>query len=157
MALALLAVPTFVWLPREFDIIGDNLETVEKSQIQSEGHINELLLGNERISQELLGLVKAIAQADAEPVGPTGKNELVSDQYMAVMYPKKQDFLELLPVDIGEVLIEGGSLGRFLMSDFQGKKWIFILAEDFNALTSTVQEEIINSFDRQDVNFEVLQ
>lgn len=149
VAIGILAVPTFVWLPREFDSVNTRLASVESLQ---QAALDSTLA----VLDKLNAMEIAIARMDAEPVLNTyflSMNGRI--QLSPVAPPQFRAFTEALPADTLRALIASDNTEIFLYSNFASQNWVFISGSDFSSLDFEVQQSIFESFGRRDVNFNI--
>lgn len=154
VAIGLVAIPTYVWLPREFDDIRDQTELAVSEAAQArEASIQSRDIGAE-VSDKIDTLIIAIASMDAEPVSSTsialsangltfrGGSGAVSSQ-----------FAQLLPQDILVEIVDDGKISKFRYSSFNGQDWVFIDRASFSEFSFERQQAIETSFQRSNVSF----
>lgn len=157
VAIGLIAVPTYVWLPREFDQIHQQIGEVRAfSKSSSDMAAETIALSTETIESQRL-LTQEIASWRAQPIGSLDiflaqAGHIVPSGPMYgwgsaggiadLPYMSADTFLGMLPADVGESLSERSLVGKFAYTEFAGAKWIFVGGSDYNSLTTEMQEAI---------------
>ena len=115
VAIALVAIPTFIWLPREFDEIKELAmaasSAANESRIASQESKNASIEALERIE----GLIISIARMDAEPISSFfagGALQLSSSQGQSIFLGG------LIPKDVNALISGPEKMSDFLYSDF---------------------------------------
>jgi hypothetical protein len=157
VAIGLVAIPTYVWLPREFDEIAGKLDSLGVQVASIEATSLQTSKAALDTVRALDNLVAAIALANARPVGGEADSVVANDPLLvALAYPQRDQFLGLLPVDVGQTLVADGKLAAFRYSRFNDTDWVYSTSSDFNGLSSDLQTKIIEAFERQNVIFRLL-
>lgn len=149
VAISLIAIPTFIWLPREFDSISTRLDLAIDASAEARDRSGQVL-------EKLISMEIAIARMDAQRVLPQYFATLESTIRVTALAPDiARNFLQLLPADVLSSLHASDQIGLFLYSNFASQDWIFIERADFSSLESEVQRAIFESFERQNVIFTI--
>lgn len=157
VAIGLVAIPTYVWLPREFDEITGKLDALAAQMTVLEATSSLTSEASMDTVRSLAELISAIALANARPIGGERDDTFGNDpRLVALAYPHRDHFLSLLPVDIGQALVADGKLAAFRYSRFNNTDWVYSDTIDFNGLSSDLQSRIIQVFERQNVEFRLL-
>ncbi|TVP74434.1 MAG: hypothetical protein EA339_00300 [Rhodobacteraceae bacterium] len=147
VAIALVAIPTYVWLPREFDRLNNGIITATEASVEAKENTTKLL-------DEISEMKFSIARMDAKPI-----NELfllvvgdgVTANSIAPAYIA--NFIELLPNDLVLHLYDNNKLSDFHYSNFGQKDWVFVPRRSFSGISAQQQQQLIESFERGDVEF----
>ena len=154
VAIGLVAIPTYVWLPREFDEIRQVSELAAGEATLAKSASLESRDKSTEVLSKIDGLVVAIASMDAEPVN---SNAIVMTSNGLVVRGGNSgidiQFTQLLPQDVLREIVEAGKLSRFRYTSFNGDEWVFIDRASFNEFTFERQRELETSFERSDVSF----
>jgi hypothetical protein len=157
VAIALIAIPTFVWLPREFDEIQAGTKRAEENSLIAAESGMVAAENSLAISERLESLVVAIARANAIPALKRDIPAEISGSYAfsAGAYVEP-GFARLLPIDILGELVRSESIRAFYFSNFDGQDWVFVERSNYNTIPSELQQGIESSFELYDVqlNFE---
>jgi hypothetical protein len=149
VAISLVAIPTFVFLPREFDALRTLSEaSFEASEAAKNASIETRDSAVETVSK-LDSLVIAIAQADAKPI----VDDMFGNSNLMSSADAPNFFATHLPSDVVEVIVASGELSKFRYSDFNGQEWVFIETSSFNQFSSEYQKLIEDGFSRSSVFF----
>ncbi|WP_296641675.1 hypothetical protein [Roseinatronobacter sp.] len=148
VAVGLVAIPTFVWLPREFDAINTKLDASVMNSAEASQN-------SAAVVAALEAMRLSIARSDAEPVNPvflTIVDGGLSVHDVAPDYIEK--FVRLFPESLVMSLYQGNKLVNFSYSDFGEQEWVFIERANFLALQADEQRQIIEILERSGVQFD---
>ncbi|MCC5986296.1 MAG: hypothetical protein JJT95_01350 [Pararhodobacter sp.] len=149
VALSLLAIPTFIWLPREFDRISTRLEIAVEASTEARELSN-------RILEKLNSMEFAIARMDAQPILPTYFASIDSTVQVTALAPEiARAFSQILPSDVLTSLHEANQIDLFFYSNFASQNWVFVNRTDFSTLEAELQRLIYESFERHNVRFTI--
>lgn len=153
VALGLLAIPTYLWLPREFDALEERLDKQEARMGQILTAVTEARDASltttdaaTRTVESQEALVRELARARAVPIGAydhiawSRKLNAMTSVVEHSSPPSKEVFLSFFPADVSKSITDRDLTSRFLYSDFVSAEWIFIEQTDFNELTSKEQD-----------------
>lgn len=147
VAISLLAIPTFIWLPREFDAISTKLDMT--LQVSTEARNN-----SQAAIEALESMKLSIAKMDSEQINElfisVASGEIVTHPLAS---NKLRDFTDLLPIDVLTRLISGKNVSLFSYSNFADRHWVFVDQSDFSKISAEDQRFIVDSFERSHVNF----
>ncbi|NYS25026.1 hypothetical protein HUK65_08470 [Rhodobacteraceae bacterium 2376] len=147
VAIALVAIPTYVWLPREFDRLNDGISIAMDASVEAAENTSKLLT-------EISEMKFSIARMDAKPI-----NEafllIVADGITtnAIAPTYVTNFIELLPNDLVLHLYQSNKLSDFHYSSFGQKDWVFVPRRSFSGISAQEQQQVIESFERSGVEF----
>ncbi|MEP1587848.1 MAG: hypothetical protein ABJR46_11415 [Tateyamaria sp.] len=148
VAIGLVAVPTFVFLPREFDaleIVGQQaLKSSEESRIAS----IEARDGVSELVTKFDSLIVEIARADAKVVVP-GKESLFAGGFNEAF----SAMAAAIPHDVVGLIAASEFGSAFKYSNFNGNDWIFVDSSAFNQFSSEEQKLIREGFENSDFFF----
>lgn len=153
VAIALVAIPTFVWLPREFDEI-----KVEAVAARNEANLARIASQDAKATSSLTleridKLVVSIARMDAKAI--LGQTNIVGGvEYLLNSNGEANEVLSVLfPPDVAEIIVKSGTLSNFKHSKFEGVDWIFVDKDVFNEFTLSDQKLIEDSLERINARF----
>ena len=146
----MVAIPTFIWLPREFDEIRGIATLAKDEAVQARLFSEESRNASTSAGEKIDDLVIAIARMDAKPV-----DELILAADGITFSGKMNIFGKLLPPDVFGVVMSSGRVSDFMYSDFGGDTWIFIKKSSYLEFDLEQQKMIEDALARSDVNFVV--
>lgn len=166
VAIALVAIPTFIWLPREFDEIKMLATSASAEASLSRAASLESRDASTAALERIDSLVVSIARMDAEPIfgtpmtswdeliaGSDG-NVLGADQ-LAADGKNINLFSILFPPDVFEIIKASGTISNFKYSNFGGDDWVFVDQSSYSKFTLEQQKMIEDSLTRAKASFHV--
>jgi hypothetical protein len=155
VAIALVAIPTFVWLPREFEDL-----YAQSTAARNESNLARIASEEARAASvstldKIDNLIIAIARMDAKPMldflieGENGTFQLSLGGEI------DNKFSALLPPDVFDLIAASGEMDSFKYSNFAGDDWVFIDAAAFNQFSLDEQRAIEESLERTKARFVV--
>ena len=154
VAIGILAIPTYIWLPREFDDLRKSIDVTSHEAEQTKMFSEKSAELGDDIVDRLTSLITSIARMDAKPLDPAS---LILDPTGSVILAQSdadaERFMELLPRDVLAEIIGDGALPHFLFSTFDGNNWVFIDPKPFSEFNFAQQRAIEQSFERSNVSF----
>ena len=136
VAIGLVAIPTYVWLPREFDRLGGEIAKAVMASEQASDN-------SSRVLEEITLMKVSIARMDAKPISEaflTVVSNSVSANLIAPVHIA--NFIELLPNDIVMHLYESRKISDFHYSSFGQKDWVFVPRRSFSSISAQQQQQI---------------
>jgi hypothetical protein len=147
VAIALVAIPTYVWLPREFDRLNESISLAMEASIESRDNTSKLLT-------EISEMKFSIARMDAKPISEIFLLVVADGLTTNSIAPTYvTSFIELLPNDLVMHLYDSKKLSDFHYSNFGQKDWVFIPRRSFSGISAQQQQQLIDSFERSGVEF----
>jgi hypothetical protein len=157
-----LAVPTFIWLPREFDDIKTVLDEVSVAANDASKNAAAAAVNSEKTAQSQDALTLEIAKWQAVPIGlldniPASMKEgfLVGNRSQS--YMSGEAFLSYFPADVKQNVQDAALLSAFSYADFVGSEWIFVAEPKFNELTAEDQRIIQERLFSSGIRFTVIE
>ncbi|MDZ7907138.1 MAG: hypothetical protein U5N10_02190 [Gemmobacter sp.] len=142
VAIGLVAVPTFVWLPREFDRLSSLMNEAKAAAVMASTTSTDA-------KDQLDRLVQSTARAAAQPLvsfvsyapGPIENKKIVSA------------FKKIVSADVASAVISSDAAAGVYISGFDGREWVFVENDSFNKLSAELQKNLEASLTRNDVVF----
>jgi hypothetical protein len=153
IAIGLVAIPTFVWLPREFDDIKTKVDAALAEASVARVASEEAKSASLSTLQGLDGLVVSIAKMDSTPIFDPSIKGYTGDVLFAGAGEKILKFNELFPPDVLEMIQASGLVASFEYSNFGGKDWVFVSKAQFNQFSSEDQSKIEEALSRYSTRF----
>lgn len=146
-ALALVGLPTYVFLPREFDHLEQKIAGVEQKLDMIQSAIGSS--GGSDVFSRLDTLVLAIARQSARPI--TASAEAMFAQFDPSVPDK---FSSIVPADVMAAILAANGMG-WSYAEFGDIKYVFVSDAAFNVLTTEMQTGLAQAFELQGVVLEV--
>lgn len=151
VAIGVLAVPTFIWLPREFDDIRDALKEVSVAANNASTNAETAARNSETTVASQDALTLEIAKWQALPIGLYESLKTIGGEGFfgngSRSHMSGELFLSYFPADVKQNLQSTALLSEFSFADFVGQEWIFVAGPKFNELTAEdqriIQERLI--------------
>lgn len=176
-AVGLVAIPTFVWLPREFDELDAKIsaavEAAQAAEAASEATLDSIeaaVIASQDAGNRITRLSDAMSQHSAKPLLParivassmawsTLRNSSTSEDFYqayasAYSIEGTKLFLDSLPQDISTKLIDNDLLTSFSHSDFGDFDVFYVEPAQFGELTKAEQDIILENLERYDINLQ---
>lgn len=142
VAIGLVAVPTFVWLPREFDRL-TTLMTEAKAAAEAAATTSTEAKG------QLERLVQSTARASAKPLVSFGNIASAPVPNIEMI----ARFRRIVSADVASAVISSDAAAGVYLSGFDGRDWVFVEGESFNKLSAVLQENLKTSLTSNNVVF----
>lgn len=153
LAIALVAIPTFVWLPREFDKIYVEASGAQDASKAAQAASEEAKIASDSTLAQIDGLVVSIARMDAKPVVDFSIKSDSGAFQMSLGGGNAEIFNVLFPPDVAEIIKNSGKTSDFKYSNFGGGNWVFVDEASFNEFTLEEQKLIETSLERKSARF----
>jgi hypothetical protein len=153
IAIALVAIPTYVWLPREFDDIRTKVDASLAESVLAKDAASASKVASETTLSGIEGLIVSIAKMDSKQVFNLPIEGGMPLPYLLTSKENTNKFNALFPPDVLEMIKASGKGADFKYSNFGGKDWVFLTRSKFNEFSSEEQKKIEDALGRYDTQF----
>lgn len=152
VAVGLVAIPSFVWFPREMDSLSARVDmSIEASNEAKDASITAAT-ASIRTEQSQNALTLEFAKISSRPVGSFDNLAIMAGDLPINLqggHITKEQFLSLFPVNVADSIEKRDLTSKFSYANVAGAEWIFISYTDLNNLDSevidVVRETIVNA------------
>lgn len=167
LAVSLVAIPTFIWLPSELADIKDGLDEARAASNTSAKNSSDALEASNAAVDSIEALTYNVALASAVPVGFAAGKDAFTGGMLESQPSRKplvhvnammssEEFLANFPIDARNVLRPKVERYHYLYSQVGPTRWIFVTMPHFNELNSTTQSIVRQSLKSLNFKFVVL-